>query len=266
MTPNSVDGILFFILFVFAFLAFLKGFVREFFSTLNLIIALIISYVASPFITKLFVNVSAPQMLIDLGTQFVVFVAVLIICSILSAKVSHPLSEKMPDFLNQSLGFGFGFVKGYLIISFAFAVLLFFYSGITSDDAEVKIKDSKKVEKFGPEWFKNSRSYDILDFGATLLQPMVKDMLSGINGNNDNQKKSSDGFDNQLDAVKKIIKTQKVYDKLLQEENNPSTPDDQDVPVYDPKEKDDNTTKKDESGYTDQEVKKMKRLIEIMSN
>lgn len=266
MTPNSVDGILFFILFVFAFLAFLKGFVKEFFSTLNLIIATVLSYVASPYVAKLFVNVSAPQMLIDLGTQFIVFVVVLIICSILSAKISHPLSDKMPDFLNQSLGFGLGFTKGYLIMSFGFAVLLFFYSGQPSKDSESKIKNSKHIEKFGPEWFRNSKSYDILDYGATLLKPLVDGAFYQIKngGNNDNAPKTDTDLGKMLDTVKTITETQKVYEELLKEDNNPAPAT---APkAAEPEEKEAEPAKKDDSGYTDQEVKKMKRLIEIMSN
>jgi membrane protein required for colicin V production len=263
LTPNSVDGILFFVLFVFAFLAFLKGFVKEFFSTLNLIIAIITSYIASPFISKLFVNVEAPQILVDLGVQFIVFVVILIVCSIISSKISNPLSEKIPHFLNQSLGFGFGFLKGYLIISFIFAILLFFYSSNPlSKEPETKIVDSKKQEKFGPAWFQDSKSYDVLYYGADVIKPLVDGILSQIKNSGNDDKAGPEDADS-LDTVNKIIKTQKLYDQMLKDENNPIPPE---TTEPQSQEADPASQQKNETGYTDQEIKKMKRLIEIMSN
>jgi membrane protein required for colicin V production len=261
MTPNSVDGILFFILFAFAFLAFLKGFVRDFFSTLNLIVAITISYTASPYISQL-IKISAPQILMDLVIQFVVFITVLIICSIINSKISHPLSEKIPDALNQSLGFGFGFAKGYLILSFIFAILLFFYSDHPSKESELKIENSKYKEKFGPEWFRDSKSYNILEYGASFLKPLVNNAFSHITNGGGNVEET-DGGAIGLETVDKIIKSQKLYDKMLKEDNNPATTD-----VIEPKQEEvkPESSEEDKSGYTDQEIKKMKRLIEIMSN
>ncbi len=261
MTPNSVDAILFSILFIFAILAFLKGFIRDFFSTLNLIIAIVLSYAASPYISQ-FIKISAPQILIDLAVQFLVFIVVLIICSILSSKISHPLSDKVPSALNQSLGFGFGFAKGYLILSFVFAILLFFYSDSSSKNSEVKIVNSKFKEKFGPEWFRGSKSYDILEYGALFLKPFVGNAFSKItSGGGSNDEIKDSGFGG-LDTINKIMESQKLYDKILKDDNNPNlnedlTPQEEEKPVSDTE---------DKSGYTDQEVKKMKRLIEIMSN
>ena len=50
---------------------------------------------------------------------------------------------------------------------------------------------------------------------------------------------------------------------MLKDENNPIPPE-----TTEPQEKpaEQNSQEKNETGYTDQEVKKMKRLIEIMSN
>ncbi len=252
MTPNSTDIIVFCIIFIFAFLAFLKGFVKDFFSTLNLIIATIISYTLSPFISQ-FIKITAPRIIIDLTVQFAVFVLALIICSILSSRFFCPLSKKIPNSLNQSLGFGFGFLKGFLILSFSFAILMFFYPNQSSQDPELKIADSKKIEKFGPEWLKNSKSYNILEYGATLLDPLVNNILLQINDNAD--------IGGQLGT--KATKTKKVNDQLLKKDDN-STSKNSEREVEPTIE--DSNQEKDESGYTDQEIKKMDRLIEIMSD
>jgi membrane protein required for colicin V production len=259
MTPNYTDGIIFLILFIFAFLAFLKGFVKEFFSTINLIIAITLSYIVSPYVSK-FINISAPQILIDLSTQFIVFILTLIACSILSSKISNPLSDKIPDALNQTLGFGFGFTKGYFILSFVFAIALFFYSDQPSDQSKVKIENSKRKEKFGPHWLTESKSYGILEYGANFLQPLVSSTFSQIQGDA-TSKKNSDN--DELDTVKEVIKSKKIYDKMIKEDNNSGETNEKDAttPKSEPESKEE-----DNSGYTDQEIKKMKRLIEIMSN
>ncbi|MES2676980.1 MAG: CvpA family protein [Pseudomonadota bacterium] len=253
LTPNSVDSAIILILFVFAILAFLKGFIKDFFSTVNLILATIASYFIAPMISKFFIHSDSPQMVLDLGIRFAVFVAVLIICSIISSKISTPLSEKIPGAINQSLGFGFGFAKGYFILAFIFAVVLSMYSGSA-------IKKEKKVaEKFGPSWFKESKSYGALAVGANWVKPFIDNMMQQVRNGSANK----DG-DEEMESLDKIIETKKIYDQLLEDQDKKVSP-----AIKVEKNKDNTEIKtepKEESGYTKQELEKMKRLIEIMSN
>ena len=231
LTPNTIDGILFLILFIFAFLAFLKGFVKEFFSTLNLIISTVSSYIISPSLSKLFFIDNIPQILVDLIARFIIFVSVIIILSIIFSKISAPLNKKIPPTINQSLGFGFGFFKGYVVISFCFAMMIAFYSYQQSIYSGLEDSSSEQSEKEapGPQWLKNSKSYNILSYGADFLHPVIDGIFSQITGNTNNYMSKD-----QLGLEEKIIESQELYD--------------------------------DTSGYKKQDRKNMDRLIEIIDN
>ena len=253
MTPNYVDGALIFILLLFALLSFLKGFIKDFFSTLNLILAIVISYVASPVITRLFSKNETQQLIIELGTQFTIFIILLIIFSILTSKISTPLSERIPGSVNQSLGFGFGFLKGYVILSFVFAGLLYFYSYSSNTNPKIK-------QKIGPEWLEKSKSYNFLEYGANIAKPIIDNALTKARGDDYSGDARQDHIDN-------IMRTKKLYDEI-DKMNNPDSPTSNiEQKKEQPLDKDIKSDNKDgESGYTKQELEKMKRLIEIMSN
>jgi hypothetical protein len=75
-----------------------------------------------------------------------------------------------------------------------------------------------------------------------------------------------------LESIDNIIKTKKMYDQLLDSQDNEVVPPTErgksgDAKVEKPKTAADTKTDlKEESGQTKQELEKMKRLIEIMSN
>ena len=115
-----------------------------------------------------------------------------------------------------------------------------------------------------------------------MLKPLVGNVFSQIkgndignsdgdsdkNGDNDTNKKSMKGLGGQLDTINQLIKTQKLYEEMLNEDNKkaPPAPADNTKLKSKPDAPTNTDQQKDDSGYTDQEVKKMKRLIEIMSN
>jgi membrane protein required for colicin V production len=247
LTSNNLDITLLVIIFIFAFLAFLKGFIKEFFSTLNLVVSIVASYLISPMISQLISIEGVPNIILQIVIRFIAFVTILIFCSIIAARVSNPLSSKIPSAINQSLGFGFGFCKGYLILSFCFAILVFFYSNpfaqiATNNQQNLDdlVMSLTQDQKFGPKWLQDSKSYNILQFGADFLSPAVKNMFTKI--------EYKDSINNSLldnpDLVKKPNKElKKDIDQLKMNESKQT----------------------DDYGYNKQDIKKMQRLIEIIS-
>ncbi|MFT5703339.1 MAG: putative membrane protein required for colicin V production [Rickettsiales bacterium] len=237
-TATTFDITIFVILFIFAILAFLKGFIKDFFATTNLVLATILSSFLAPIIINLLPGNYA-QILVDLGVRFATFVILLIVFSIISSKISTPLSKKIPTAINQSLGFGFGFSKGYLILAFSFAIIL----SLAHENV------SSKQDRIGPDWFSKSRSYGLVYFGANLLKPFTDNMINQVTGSSAaddiSDKKSEIG-----ESIGDIMKTKKLYEDLneqLDEDNFLEEP-----------------AKEKESGYTKQEIDKMNRLIEIV--
>jgi membrane protein required for colicin V production len=238
MELSIADGVIFFIIFAFAFLAFLKGFIKDLFSTFNLILATVASYALSPMLCDLLPDTKYPQMLVDLGVRVAVFVSILILSSVITSKISKPLNEGISTPINQSLGFGFGFAKGYFILAFVFSAFLSIYA-------------KGSYQKIGPEWFQTSKSYDLLLVGADLLQPFTNDFVAQIKGDTIGQigekgelLKSAPG------AIGTIMKNKELYEHV---EKYGEIPDE-----------DKNEEVDENSGYTDNEMDKLKRLIEIV--
>ena len=266
LTPSFVDGTIFFILLIFAVLAFLKGFIKDFFSTINLLLATIASYVFPPIISKLFIKGDSSSILTDVGISFAVFVICLIIGSIIISRISTPLSAKIPDAVNQSLGLGLGFAKGYFILSFVFAIFLSMYSGSAVDKPK---KDKPIIEKIGPNWLCESKSYGILLFGADIIKPFIDRKMDQINNDNNSGVKDNKALGSELESLDQIIKNNKMYDELLDGKDSKAVPatKKEAIDIEIKKDKtEDKIDQKEESGQTRQEIEKMKRLIEIMSN
>ncbi len=271
LDPNTVDGVLLLILLTVAFLALLKGFVKEFFSISNLIIATIISYKFAPLIADFIHYDKVPAVIIGLVVRFVIFVLMLIIGFIVFSKISKPLLEKIPAAVDRSLGFGLGFIKCYSIFCLIFAVIISFYPNLPQKDPNSELLDKPpetnitlenlqpeikmKAEKPGPNWLKNSRSYSFLQFGAQFFQPLVNGMVSNLGVKDMLRVKNQDGYnDNQ-----KMINQHNKKDSNAQ----PSV----DVNQKNDGKKNSSPNKPEpETGYTKEQINKMKRLIEIMDN
>lgn len=246
MTAAYLDFALLAIMLIFAILAFLKGFVRDFFSTLNLILAAVTSYFLGPIITKLFIKAGSPQIAIELGVRFVLFVIILILLAIIGSKISQPLKKAMPEAVDQSLGLAFGLVKGYFILALIFSIVIYFYSySSNANQRGITRVELIKKDKIGPAWIRQSESYNLLSFGANLIQPLIDGMVKQTQ-NKVLDKSGKVKLDEK--SIEKIKKIKEKYDK------------DEDIKDIHPEEQD------QDSGYTKQEIEKMKRLIEIMGN
>ena len=210
LNASTVDIAILSILGILALLGFLKGLVKDFFGTVNIILAIFIAFIVSPFVVEIAADhFSYPTIFVAVITKFVVFVSLLIILSIFSSRFSKPLSERIPAPINQSLGFGFGFVKGYLVFAFILAILLSFYAP----------KNSKSFKgKLGPDWLNQAQSYDLMLFGANIFKPFIDDHMDYI------QKVNFAGDDKKNEKSNKKSKDQDVED-LIKEELGYKRPD-----------------------------------------
>jgi len=164
------------------------------------------------------------------------------------------------------LGFGFGFAKGYFMLSFVFAIFLSMYSGSAVDKLK---KDKPIIKKIGPNWFCESKSYGILLFGADIIKPFIDRKMDQINNDNNSGVKDNKALGSELESLDQIIKNNKMYDELLDGKDSKAVPatKKEAIDIEIKKDKtEDKIDQKEESGQTRQEIEKMKRLIEIMSN
>jgi membrane protein required for colicin V production len=229
---NWFDIVFIAIILIMAILAFLRGFIRDFASFLNWVIAISITYLLTPFIVGLFAKSSYADVINKLSVGCVLFVILLILTSLTTSRIARDLSQRLPSSVDQSLGFAFGFAKAYLICALIFEVIISWH----------KLVDSKKTNNLvGPEWLTKAQSYKILELGGDALKPAAKAILKTFNGSQLEEKVKEKVKDQVKEQVKKKVKEQiKAQAKSQDDEDD------------------------DGKGYDAKERQKMNHLIDII--
>jgi len=174
------DIVFVFVLSLFSLLSFLKGFVRSAFSFINWILSLVISYFATPLIVPLFAG-KYPEIVLYPIIATILFIVSIIIFGIVTAAISRGFLNVIPEFIDKSFGFLFGFVKGYIIMALFFAILTTVYASDLISDSEKSAKDGR----VGPDWLVEAKSYSILQIGADMLQPLIDKVMDEVNEDED---------------------------------------------------------------------------------
>lgn len=220
---------------------------KSFFSLINWILASIISYFLTPIVATIF-SQDYSYMALHLVVSTVLFVISLLILSIVTGQITKTFLTVIPKSVDQSLGFAFGFAKGYFIIALIFSIVTTIYS----QDIAILPNKTKSVSvdgKVGPSWLAEAKSYKILELGANMWQPIIDkvtnmvtdpEAIKNISGNIPDEAREE--LERKLEEVgggdlNKVKKIQDLYNK-----------------VYD----------KAGKGYHKKEIEKMNRLIEAI--
>lgn len=234
MINNQFDIAVILILSLVGLFSFLKGFSRDFSSTLSWILAIISTYLLGGPVS-LILKMSIPNIyLAKVIANSLIFIVILICSHILISKFLRPILEMLPMSVNQALGFGFGVSKAYIILCFIFALIASIY-GLRGKSEDID-------GRFGPDWLKKSQSYAVLEFGASYIN-IFSDATSNI--------ANSNKFD--------ILSFYNNGDDMHDENDVKEEFQQKDVTKIS------NNADKD-GGYEINENKKMDRLIEIASN
>ena len=131
-------SILVFILFS-AFFAFLRGFSQELFSLFSWIGSFIGSYVFGGLLISEINQIFNNILISSIVSYVSVFIILLFILSFITKKFANTVKESDVGMVDRTLGFLFGVLRGYVIISFSLFSLDYFY-----DNKNIKwIQDSK---------------------------------------------------------------------------------------------------------------------------
>ena len=131
-------SILVFILFS-AFFAFLRGFSQELFSLLSWVGSFIGSYVFGGLLISKINQIFNNILISSIVSYVTVFIILLFILSFITKKFANTVKESDVGMVDRTLGFLFGVLRGYVIISFSLFSLDYFY-----DNKNIKwIQDSK---------------------------------------------------------------------------------------------------------------------------
>jgi uncharacterized membrane protein required for colicin V production len=164
LSSSLFDIFLTVIILLFSMIGYFRGFSKEFSSFITLVCAILLSYILTPIISPMVVaKFSYSKILVDIAIRFLLFIAIYFLIFLITRKAQVILSEKISPPLNGSLGFMFSFCKIYFIFSLLFSGITHIYShGL----------EEKTTQKVGPKWLTESISYNFLDFGQDIVEPI----------------------------------------------------------------------------------------------
>lgn len=212
--------------FFFILLGLLRGFVREVFSIINWIAASIATIYLRPVISGMILEKINIPIVADLISNSFLFTTTLIIVSIITSNIARIFRNSVPGPVNVTLGAGFGMVKGYLLSALIFATVFNIYGG------------SDLSERVGPEWLQSSQTYRPLSLGAHVIKPLTDALFGSFSENRT-------GTEDKGKILDLIEKKDEVETKSNSSEG---------------------TTLKEKIGYPKDQIKKMDRLLNTISD
>ena len=188
------DIIILLIILISAFFAFFRGFSLELLSVSGWVISFSASYIYGKSFINIF-NKLINNILISTGTSYlVVFLVVFIVFSFFTRKFSIYIKDSYVGLIDKTLGFIFGMLRGYLIISLSFFCFDYFYQGKKIDFIEnskiipiVKITNHAIIELLNIDSkYSKSLSDEIKKKSDLLFEKSIDSKLR-IKNNSNNQ-------------------------------------------------------------------------------
>jgi len=220
---NIVDLVVLVVLALSALLAFMRGFVAELFAVVAWIGAIFLAFhgyaPATPLVTEL---TGLDGAVAEILAGAVLFVVSVIVLSILARIVSGALKIASLGSVDRSLGFLFGVIRGAVLVSLAYVLLLTFSPN----------------PRDHPDWLLQARSLPLIVQGSDLLIAALPENLS-----------------NRIDTTAVRARQQAEEESLRTLKNLLTSPTTRTGPANP-----DATT--DDQGYTDKERQELNRAIQ----
>lgn len=229
---SSGDIAVILILLLSALLAFLRGFVREVLSIAGWVGAALVTIWAFPQTTWFMRQYISIELLADVVTGVGIFVVTLIALSAVSHYIAKGVRGSAVNAVDRSLGFLFGLLRGAVLVSLAYLLVVYFYPE----------PDQR------PAWIREARSEPWLSRGAEVLRQLVPD------------DRLDEGF-RQIDTARDQVERGADAVQMIQEitpQLSPSRP----APA--PQGMPNEDAPEDEAGYNQPQRDQMNRLIENM--
>ncbi len=194
------DFVLLFFIIISAFLSFLRGFSLEFLSLVNWVFSLLCSYkfgnnfvnLINKFINNLFFS--------SVISYVATFIIIFLIIALITKRFSSMIKRSEIGFVDRTIGFFFGLIRGYLIVCLCFFSFHFFYKGNKFDWIEkskfnfVALVTNEKIVNF----FKKESDF------AKVLRKEIDEK---------SEKLFEKSIDSQIKLKKLIDKDKKIYNE-----------------------------------------------------
>ena len=153
---NIVDIAVVVVLLISALLAYARGFVHEVLSVLGWVGAIFATIYGYPYVKPYARQFIPVELIADLAAGVVIFIVTLVVLSFVTRGAAKMVKASALNFLDRSLGFLFGIVRGAVIVCIL-------YLGVSwlMPPAEQ------------PAWAQSARSMPLIETGAEMLRALI---------------------------------------------------------------------------------------------
>jgi membrane protein required for colicin V production len=153
---TGLDALVFTILVLSGVFAYVRGFVHELLTLAAWAGAALATLYGFEHVVPFARDIIAVRAVADIGTGLAIFVAVLVLLTILTRLIARRIQDSALSTLDRSLGLVFGILRGALLICFVWVLVAW---AIPRDDF--------------PEWVSEARTLPLIETGAGLLYALV---------------------------------------------------------------------------------------------
>ncbi len=153
---NMLDIGVIVVLVVSGFLAYMRGLVHELLAIGGWVGAILATIYGFPHVRPYARQLIPVELAADVAAGAVVFVAVMIVLSLLTRAISRQVQESALNVVDRSLGFVFGIVRGAFLVCLAYIGVSWFWAPAEQ-----------------PEWMLTARSMPLIVVGADRLRDAV---------------------------------------------------------------------------------------------
>ncbi|MBM5783195.1 MAG: hypothetical protein FJ368_07250 [Pelagibacterales bacterium] len=241
-TFNIFDLIFFGSVFLFSFIAFFRGLVKEIASFLIWVISAAATYFLSPLLTKFLLSYYQNETVLYFASRSLIFIAIFLTLSLSLSESIKNFKERVPTLFDKSFGALFGVIKAILIFAIFYSAV-YNASVLVSIRQNFDVKEGVKVKM--PSWIENAKCGNVLKISSSVVDPLVKKFVEAI---------SEKVYNSNLVPEKS---EKEINDSAINEEKNKNSD----------KNLDGNSSSenlKESGGYNKRDIEKMNRLIEII--
>lgn len=157
---TGLDALVVAILLVSGIFAYIRGFVHELLTLAAWAGAALTTLYGFEYLVPYARDLIAIRAIADIGTGLLIFVAVLVVLTVLTRLVAKRVQDSSLSTLDRSLGLVFGILRGGLLLSFMWVLVAW---AVPRDDF--------------PEWISEARTLPLIETGAGLLYALVPERL-----------------------------------------------------------------------------------------
>ena len=157
---TGLDALVFAILLISGIFAYIRGFVHELLTLVAWAGAALTTLYGFEYLVPYTRELIAIRGIADIGTGLIIFVAVLVVLTVLTRLLAKRVQDSSLSTLDRSLGLVFGVLRGGLLLSFMWVLVAW---AVPRDDF--------------PEWISEARTLPLIETGAGLLYTLVPERL-----------------------------------------------------------------------------------------